>query len=53
MRKFKFNIDEPIELELYNGGLLFAQYKAKLKTIKAEKGKLDRIIFEEIPTIKR
>ena len=43
----------PIELELYNGGLLFAKYKARLKTIKAEKGKLDRIIFEEVPIIKR
>jgi len=48
MRKFKFNIDEPIEIQLYNGGMLFGQYKARLKTIQLEKGKKDLIIFEQI-----
>jgi hypothetical protein len=51
MRTFKFNIDEPIIMELYNGGLKYAKYKAILKTIKCEKGKRDRIIFEEVPII--
>jgi hypothetical protein len=53
MRSFKFNIDEPIIMELYNGGLQYAKYKAILKTIRCEKGKKDIIIFEEVPIINK
>ena len=51
MRKFKFNIDEPIEIELYSGGMQYAKYTVRLKTIELKKGKYDKIIFEEIPAI--
>jgi len=51
MRKFKFNTDEPIEIELYKNGFQYAKYKARLKAIKVKRGEYDQIIFEEVPPI--
>ena len=53
MRKFKFNTGEIIEIEIYNGGLLYAKYKVTLKTIEVERNKLDKIVFEEVQIINK